>query len=98
MTHAATKTQATSPGSLTSVVTGTFTNADGKGTFNGTRVIMRKRPGPLVNFLPVALSGRQFRDVSCLVVFAGHRTLPPGSRTLPGEKVRVIDHIHAPVR
>ena len=34
--HAATKTQATSPGSLTSVVTGTFTNADGKGTFNGT--------------------------------------------------------------
>lgn len=36
MTHAATKTRATSPGSLTSVVTGTFTNADGKGTFNGT--------------------------------------------------------------
>lgn len=36
MTHAATRTQATSPGSLTSVVTGTFTNADGKGTFNGT--------------------------------------------------------------
>src|ERR1035438_4120264 len=36
VTRTAAAPQATSPGSLTSVVTGTFTNADGKGTFNGT--------------------------------------------------------------
>jgi hypothetical protein len=36
LAHKAAAAQATSPGSLTSVVTGTFTNADGTGTFNGT--------------------------------------------------------------
>jgi hypothetical protein len=36
VTRTAAAPQATSPGSLTSVVTGTFNNADGKGTFNGT--------------------------------------------------------------
>jgi hypothetical protein len=36
LTHKTAAAQATSPVRLTSVVTGTFTNADGKGTFNGT--------------------------------------------------------------
>ena len=35
-TRAVAKAPTASPGQLTSVVTGTFTNADGKGTFDGT--------------------------------------------------------------